>query len=1108
MAVSVLASPFPDPGSARRTITMPEGLTVAQIVETALPELPAAGIRVLLVTQRGAAPVAIELWHRVRPKPGTHVVIRVVPAGDNLGQVLSVVVSIAALALGQVWAVPLAKGMGLAAGTFGANALAMGLSAGLSLVGGLLVRALVPAEQEQKAEKSYAISGIRNDARPDGRIPLVLGKIRMTPPFAALSYTEIVGDDQYIRAAFVFGYGRLRIEDMRIGNTSIAEYKDVTIEVREGLDTDLPLSLYPTQVLEEAISSELVRPYPRDDDGEPDPAGIPEETPVIRLTAPDTESASVILNWPSGLFAIDNKGRDVTLDVSIRIRQRLKGAVDWTEVVTLDIAAAKKTSFFRQHTWTLPFRGQWEIEVTRMTPESLENGWVTNTVWAALQSIRPEYPINVTPPLALAAVRIRATYQLNGALDDFNALVTRYAPTWTGTEWTDAPTSNPASAYLAALQGAANAFPVADAAVKLDQIADFYDFCVSKGLEYNAIHQQDETLGQGLRKICGAGRAAPHHDGIRWGVVIDRPSSLVVDHLSHRNSRDFTWSRDYFDPPHAFRVKFLDETRDYEEAERIVPWPGHVGPIDLTEQLDLPGKTDPGEIWIEARRRQYELIHRPDRFQVTQDGAVRVAARGDLVMGSFDTLDRTQVAARVKSVDGDYVVLDEALDVEEGVDYAVRFRSFDDEEDPTGHSVLRDVTVPLSGGRGLLVSGSGEVPEVDTLVHFGPKATESLPLLVRGIEPGEKFAQAIHMVAAAPIIDELTDAEVPPAWDGRVGSAVPVEAVTPSAARFTSILTGTAGTGDPDGVQVLLAPGTGSAAIVTHFEVDHQLTGAEVWTTVSVPVASASLSIADYVADDQIELRVRAIAVGDVPGPYSATVAVTIGSNDDPIPAALDAGSITVVGSLGHAVVTVAVSAPDAPDRIQLYRVPAGGTLNTSLHAAGAPFAVSAGATAQHIDGDGTRENLLANGDFSTAAAWTTGADWTLETGQAVHASGSAGNLTQAMTLTVGTTYRIGYVVSSCVAGSVTPMLLGGSERAGVAVSTNGTHTDAIQAVTGNNAFAFRAVAIFDGAVSDVTLFAETAASIDAGAYDYYLAPQTAEGVPGPVAGPFTVNIR
>ena len=70
-------------------------------------------------------------------------------------------------------------------------------------------------------------------------------------------------------------------------------------------------------------------------------------------------------------------------------------------------------------------------------------------------------PINKTG-LAVTAMRIKATDQLNGVVDKFNGVVEAIIPDWNGKEWADAKTSNPASIYRHILQGNANARPVED----------------------------------------------------------------------------------------------------------------------------------------------------------------------------------------------------------------------------------------------------------------------------------------------------------------------------------------------------------------------------------------------------------------------------------------------------------------------------------------------------------------------------------------------------------------------------------------------------------------------------------------------------------------------
>ena len=136
----------------------------------------------------------------------------------------------------------------------------------------------------------YTLSGWNNQLRPDAPVPWALGRHRYAPPFAARSYTQIIGDEQYVVALFVWGYGRLKISDLRIGDTAIGHYKNVEIEHREGLAGDDPVMLYPRQVIEDGESVELVRPRPRNEAGEI-VAGEAIETPVVRVrTASD---------WPS-----------------------------------------------------------------------------------------------------------------------------------------------------------------------------------------------------------------------------------------------------------------------------------------------------------------------------------------------------------------------------------------------------------------------------------------------------------------------------------------------------------------------------------------------------------------------------------------------------------------------------------------------------------------------------------------------------------------------------------------------------------------------------------------------------------------------------------------
>jgi len=117
-------------------MTLPPGLTVAEIVAAALPGATPADrdyARVTLVSEHGSAMILPERWHVVRPREGVLVVVRLIPGKDALRAILSVVVSIAAVALGQVWA----AGLGFTAGTTGFAVASSLIGMGVPLIGGV-----------------------------------------------------------------------------------------------------------------------------------------------------------------------------------------------------------------------------------------------------------------------------------------------------------------------------------------------------------------------------------------------------------------------------------------------------------------------------------------------------------------------------------------------------------------------------------------------------------------------------------------------------------------------------------------------------------------------------------------------------------------------------------------------------------------------------------------------------------------------------------------------------------------------------------------------------------------------------------------------------------
>lgn len=1087
MTVPVLTMPMLDPGQARARHELPEGLTIAAIVELVLPGLAPtqlARLRIVLADGRGGGwVIPIDRWHQVKPRAGIHVLVRLVPGNDQLKSILLAAVSIAAVALGQFWAPSIVGALGL--GTQFTGLVAAGLTAGLTVLGGLLVNALVPTRASGRdAEKpTYAISGWRNSANPGGLVPAVLGRHRIAPTFAAANYTEIVGDDQYVRALFNFGYGPLSITDIRLGETPIGNFTNVEYEIRQGYPSDTPCHLYPQQVLEESLGVELRRDYPRDGNGAPvTGGGAGAEDPVARFSAADINEAAVIIGAPAGMVEYNDQGDPQPLSVDIRIRQRPVGGA-WSTVTTLTITGRQSEAFFRIYRWTLPSRGRFEVELTRTTAERTSAQQTDRVVWVALQGFRPEYPINFGKPLALLAMRIKATHQLNGALETVNAIASRIAPDWNGANWVEQETRNPAAAYLFALQGPAATFPEADAGVNLAQLEDWHEYCTAKGLKYDRIHDYEASQWDVLADIAAAGRATPRHDGRKWGVVIDRSGEPIIDHINSANASELTWSRSYFDPPDGFRVQFLDASNDFRSAERVVPWPGGSGDVEVTEQLSLPGKTDPDEIWVEARRRMYELLHRPDRFMATQPGLARRVTRGDRVMGAFDTLEHTTAVQRVRRTHGKLIELTGEVEMIEGEDYACRYRVFDEDDAMT--SVLRSVVTKPGRQTVIEVTGAGAMPELDELVHFGIAGSESIALIVTGVEAGENGTAILTAVPEAAIIDTLTDAEVPPAWDGRVGGAIDNDTTAPAAPRVRGVST------RADGFTVLLAPGSGNAVPVATFSVRHRLVGSGSWgPAVNAAAGAGAVTIEGYDPGDDVEWEAQAISPAAVGSAYTATASVEIPT---PAPAPGIITSASATPGMGNAALVFATPADSSFEETVIYR----GTTNVFANAveiARLPGLPSS--SYSHIDGDATRTNLLSNPGFDSDTAWAKGTGWTIASGKATKGAsgGVTTNLSQTVAPAVGKTYRYRLVISGRTLSQVTPGLSGGTTVNGPALTANGTFLGSVVAVAGNNAWRFAGAASFDGSLDDVVLFEQTATCVAQGTHYYFFTAANADG--------------
>ena len=209
---------------------------------------------------------------------------------------------------------------GFIGGAFGAAVAAAVVTTG----GMMLVNAIAPIRPPKlKGQTSdgqaYSISGARNQLSPYQPVPVVLGTHRFFPPLGAKPYTELVGDDEYIRILLAW-VGPCKIEDIKIGDTPLTSYPGFTedggssYEVREGWATDDPVTLIPGTVNQTRVDVKLEQS-----------TGW-----VDRIMPAGYDELSVEVSFPQGLVRYNKEGKRRPVTVQYGIRYRVVGDVDWT----------------------------------------------------------------------------------------------------------------------------------------------------------------------------------------------------------------------------------------------------------------------------------------------------------------------------------------------------------------------------------------------------------------------------------------------------------------------------------------------------------------------------------------------------------------------------------------------------------------------------------------------------------------------------------------------------------------------------------------------------------------------------------------------------------
>lgn len=660
------------------------------------------------------------------------------------------------------------------AGTMGAVA----ISTGIVIGGQLLIQRMFPPAlpnttqtNGQTTSPTYSLSGGQNQSRTYQPIPIICGYTKIVPDLGALPYTEFVGDDQYLNQVFNFGMNTdVSLSDISIGTTPITDYDNVEMEISSG-DSGA-ITLFPSNVTSTAG------------------AQLDYSTGwVTRTTSLNTNK--IALDLVAELYAVDDSGQITSHDVWLDIQYRLVGASTWTDwsssTTPYTISGYTNTNPEYEmpgYAWgsytsplqlsndsTKPLRqtyskhvtkGQYEVRIKRVSKDETSSRKVSTVTWSQMKSFEAD-TTDYTGQLRVA-VRIKASGQLNGTINQLSAIATSSTEAYVGSPLTGSPvpspslltTSNPAWWFLHIAKGKYNSTTgrrmygggLDDSKIDIDTIIEWAKFCDSNSLEFNYVFSSQMKVWDQLTLIARTGRATISYASGRLGVVWDEPDKPVVQQFGMANIKEgsfqVTWSTENL--ADQVVLSFINPARDWQTDTVRANLPGStdgVNPISVT----IPGITSKAQAEAEANLLAANNYYNNRRVTWETDVEGLASSIGDVVtvshdLTSWDTSGRLQAGST-----NTQLVLDREVEFTGGspASYYVSVR-FPDNTIETREVLLTGsplVGSPLPATNTLTLATSlSQDPSTDAnnnvndyIYTFGPKSTPGERLKIVKVEP-------------------------------------------------------------------------------------------------------------------------------------------------------------------------------------------------------------------------------------------------------------------------------------------------------------------------------------------------------------------------------------
>lgn len=454
------------------------------------------------------------------------------------------------------------------------------------------------------------------------------------------------------------------------------------------------------------------------------------------------------------------------------------------------------------------------VKFTRVTEDSDSSSVIDAVYVGSVRAIKHEAPVSaeIAARLTLIELKIKATSKLSGTISQLNFIAQSKLPVYAGSGsgsdcWSNALSSNPASAMLYALKGDVAQRVVPDDAIDWEKLEAFSLWCDEHEYECNAYISDEITLQDLLSNIGSTSRAEAVRLNGLITVIQDIERSTPVQLFTPRNSHDYSETFALADIPDEIRMTFVDEDGGYDENTCSVY------NTDKGNKESVPETTQGITLWgvtssVQARRLgmyKYAVSRlRPIVHTFSCDFEYLMCTKGDWIRYAGDIalagISQGRIVSRVLDESNEESVtgfeLDEALTMESGKSYALRVRLSD------GSMTLLELENSGETSKTVTLStalSADDAPKAGDLFAFGETGNESIDLIVTDITCSDNLTAELTCVEyAEAVFDVDSDGFVIPDFDSKIASVVGGVTDSGGVSKWTTFFTYNDSTSEPD----------------------------------------------------------------------------------------------------------------------------------------------------------------------------------------------------------------------------------------------------------------------------------------------------------------------